>query len=367
MKQPSSILNKLSGPVRISVEGPPYTGTNIIGERFSEALGLVHLDIYRIYRALAAKLNSAKVNKDDLRASRELLTGFHLTDLIGINAIKKELDVFSFKLMEDEEVSRFVENSIETYLRSDWIVENGFVLTGYDTTSRFLDPIEHKFYFTATRDQRACFYREYWNIDKVDSEFDDLIDPILQLDKIWVEKESPSFSDHHIVDVTRLSLDAAFAAIVQIIDQNLDNTKIDRARTGKPDFELATSAASLAALVLVEALEEAIRYRDDHSNSKNRPDLILHDNDEYVEVMKSMVVELKAIRELLSATKPDKEKERKHLKSFSFYAHRFLDTLAENAGRGAALMISASMMYFLSQIGGDESLLTKVRVFVSSR
>ena len=150
-------MNKI---VRIAIDGPAGAGKSTIATMLASELGIDYIDTGAMYRAIALKLLRSGTDYSDEEALAELLASTDV-DFRGGKVFLDGEDVSS--LIRTPEISELASASSTVLAIREKLVElqqamgmrRSVIMDGRDITTKVLPFAEHKFYLTASVEERA--------------------------------------------------------------------------------------------------------------------------------------------------------------------------------------------------------------------
>ncbi len=211
----------------IAIDGPGGAGKSTIANLLAKRLNYIHLDTGAMYRAvtLAALKNNINFNKKSKLV--ELAENIDIT-------FDEDGEIFLNGENVSEEIRTAEVNSLVSQIAAvkgvrEVLVEkqkqlaqnNMVVMDGRDITTVVLPEAEHKFFLTASLEERAK--RRYQEVKSKDTEadFEKIKESIARRDKLDSErKHSPlkKAEDAVLVDTTDLSIDQVLDKMIIIIE-----------------------------------------------------------------------------------------------------------------------------------------------------
>lgn len=209
----------------IAIDGPGGAGKSTIAKKLAERLGYIHLDTGAMYRAVTLAALKRKIDFEE-----EKLTELAKNSVIDFN---KAGEVFLNKenvteAIRTKAVNEYVSKTAAVKGVRDVLVEkqrqlaqeNKVVMDGRDITTVVLADAEHKFFLTASLDERAKRrYQELKNRGQK-ADFEDIKKSIKRRDKLDSEREhSPlkKAEDAYFLDTTDLEIEQVLQKILSLI------------------------------------------------------------------------------------------------------------------------------------------------------
>ncbi len=208
----------------VAIDGPAASGKGTLARRIAAHYALAHLDTGALYRAVAYQI--LRENKDP-------------ADLAVAMAAAQALDhtLLESEALRTDEVGKAasvvaampeVRTAILDYQR-DFAVhppggERGAVLDGRDIGTVVCPDARVKFFITATVDARTDRRFKELSQKGIGVTRNEVKQDLIARDRRDAERDvSPLKQDSqaHLLDTTKLSIEAAFAAVCAIIDETL--------------------------------------------------------------------------------------------------------------------------------------------------
>lgn len=211
----------------IAIDGPGGAGKSTIAKLLAQKLNYLHLDTGAMYRAvtLAALNNEIDFNSNDklVELARSVDITFDEKGEIYLNGDKISEEIRTVKVNNHVSQIAAVKGVREVLVEKQQQLaqNNKVVMDGRDITTVVLPEAEHKFFLTASLEERARRrYQEVKSKNK-DADFEKIKDSIARRDKLDSEREhSPlkQADDAVLVDTTDLSIDQVLDHMIGIIE-----------------------------------------------------------------------------------------------------------------------------------------------------
>jgi len=211
----------------VAIDGPGGAGKSTIARLLAQKLNYLHLDTGAMYRAvtLAALREDIDFNQQDklIELARKIDISFDQKGEIFLDGENVSEEI------RKAEVNKHVSQTAAVKGVRDVLVKkqqqlaqnNKIVMDGRDITTVVLPEADHKFFLTASLEERARRrYQEVKSKNK-DADFDKIKENIARRDKMDSEREhSPlkKAEDAVLVDTTNLSIDEVLAKMIGIIE-----------------------------------------------------------------------------------------------------------------------------------------------------
>lgn len=211
----------------VAIDGPGGAGKSTIARLLAQKLNYLHLDTGAMYRAvtLAALRENIDFNQQEklIELARKIDISFDQKGEILLDGENVSEEI------RKAEVNKHVSQTAAVKGVRDVLVKkqqqlarnNKVVMDGRDITTVVLPEADHKFFLTASLEERARRrYQEVRSKNK-DADFEKIKESIARRDKMDSEREhSPlkKAEDAVLVDTTNLSIDEVLAKMIEIIE-----------------------------------------------------------------------------------------------------------------------------------------------------
>lgn len=200
----------------IAVDGPAASGKGTIAKRLAAHFGLAHLDTGLLYRAVGL----ATMGKED-QADFESVA---IDAAINLDTLTLDEDILSTaevglaasKVAQIPEVRKALNRMQRTFTEQP----QGAILDGRDIGTRICPQAEVKLFITANADTRARRRTEQLLTRGLDVTYNEILKQIEKRDKDDRENPAGAFfqaADAHLLDTSKLSIEAAFKAALDIV------------------------------------------------------------------------------------------------------------------------------------------------------
>ena len=143
----------------ITIDGPSGVGKGTISQCLAATLGWHYLDSGALYRILGYAANRAKVDLDNADALLELMDSLHINFSGGAQLNGESIDERIRSEQAGERASRVAQHpqirSAMLELQRGFLKSPGLVADGRDMGTTIFPQTPHKFYLTATAEERA--------------------------------------------------------------------------------------------------------------------------------------------------------------------------------------------------------------------
>ncbi|MBB3948562.1 cytidylate kinase [Rhizobium skierniewicense] len=204
----------------IAIDGPAAAGKGTLSRKIAEVYGFHHLDTGLTYRATAKALLDAGLPLDDESAAQRAAAALDLARLDRGELAKHEIGEAASRVA----VMPAVRRALVEAQRAFAITEPGAVLDGRDIGTVVCPEAQVKLYVTASPEVRAR--RRYDEIVSAGAEadFDTVFSDVKKRDERDMGRsDSPlkPAQDAHLLDTSKMGIEAAFQAAKSIIDAAL--------------------------------------------------------------------------------------------------------------------------------------------------
>ncbi|MFD0917344.1 (d)CMP kinase [Pseudahrensia aquimaris] len=213
----------MTEPFIIAIDGPAASGKGTLSHRIAQVLGLRHLDTGLTYRAVAHALLSAGEPLDDEA------TAVAAAKRIDLGALEKSV-LAQHKIGEAASKVAVMSLVRSTLVEQQRLFANalpGAVLDGRDIGTVVCPDAQVKLYVIASPQVRArrrwAEVQERGNLSGTDASFETILADIEARDaRDMGRADSPlkPAQDATTIDTSDMSIDAAFEAAMQIIEQH---------------------------------------------------------------------------------------------------------------------------------------------------
>ncbi len=200
----------------IAIDGPAASGKGTLGKRLAAHYGLRHLDTGLLYRAVAKSLLDAGKRPDDLAAA-----------VAAAKVLDSRFDEAALKTPAVGEAASFVSAipevraALVAFQRDFAAIPPGAVIDGRDIGTVICPDADVKLFVTATPQVRAARRAAEYRGQGKDIDEATVLADILKRDERDTSRAiSPlkQAADAHLLDTTKLDVDAAIAAAIAIVE-----------------------------------------------------------------------------------------------------------------------------------------------------
>lgn len=209
----------------IAIDGPGGAGKSTIAKRLAEKLGYIHLDTGAMYRAITL----AALNKG-IDFEEEKLVELAKNTAINFNQAG-EIFLDDQNVTEEirtAEVNKYVSKAaavkglreILVKKQQQFAKDNKVVMDGRDITTVVLPDAEHKFFLTASLEERAKRRFEELISKNKEADLEEIKKSIKRRDKLDSErKHSPlkKADDAYLLDTTNMNIEEVLQKILDLI------------------------------------------------------------------------------------------------------------------------------------------------------
>ena len=201
----------------VAIDGPAASGKGTLAERVAVHFGLPHLDTGALYRAVARDLQARGLKLDDVWAA---VTAARVLDprTLGDPALRGRMagEAASIVAKIPE-----VRTALLKFQRDFAAHSRGAVLDGRDIGTVVCPDATVKIFVTASPQERARRRFSELSAAGADISQGEVLEQIIARDKRDSERETAPLrqaTDAALLDTTRLDIDAAFRAAVELIE-----------------------------------------------------------------------------------------------------------------------------------------------------
>ncbi len=211
----------------IAIDGPGGAGKSTIARLLAEELGYLHLDTGAMYRAVTLAALNQNINFKDEEAltetAEEIKIDFNEDGDIFLNGENVSSEIRTQAVNENVSKTAAVKGVRETLVKKQKKLaeEHKVVMDGRDITTVVLPDAEHKFYLTASLEERARRRYEEMKSKDMQVSLEDIKENIKNRDKLDSEREhSPlkKAEDAVEIDSTELSIEEVVEKIKSFIN-----------------------------------------------------------------------------------------------------------------------------------------------------
>lgn len=210
----------------IAIDGPGGAGKSTIARLLAEELGYLHLDTGAMYRAVTLAALNKNIDFNDEKAltktAEEIEIDFNEAGEIFLNGKNVSSEIRSQVVNENVSKTAAVKGVRETLVKKQKKLaeEHKVVMDGRDITTVVLPNADHKFFLTASLEERARRRFEEMKRKDMEVSMEDIKENIKNRDKLDSErKHSPlkKAEDAVEIDSTELSIEEVVEKIKSFI------------------------------------------------------------------------------------------------------------------------------------------------------
>jgi len=201
----------------IAIDGPAASGKGTIAKRLAAHYGIAHLDTGMLYRGVARDLITADKSLDDPVAAERAARGLDPSTLDDRNLRARHMGEAASVVAQFPAVRDALLETQRRFARE----KAGAIVEGRDIGTIVLPDADVKIYITADLQERAR--RRFWELTAVgETTTEEAVhaDLAKRDERDQSRKVSPlrMADDAHLLDTTKLDIEAAFFAAVRLID-----------------------------------------------------------------------------------------------------------------------------------------------------
>lgn len=201
----------------IAIDGPAASGKGTISRRLAKRYGLPHLDTGLTYRAVAKALLDAGQSLDDEELATQTAWDIDFSKMVRADLAVHEIGEAASKVAVMPKVRLALVEKQRAFAQQP----PGAVLDGRDIGTVVCPNANAKLYITASAEVRAeRRYQEILGRGK-HAEFKQILDDINIRDARDMQRDDSPLKpaiDAHLLDTSKMTIEAAFEAAVSIID-----------------------------------------------------------------------------------------------------------------------------------------------------
>lgn len=211
----------------VAIDGPGGAGKSTIARLLAQKLNYLHLDTGSMYRAvtLAALRENIDFNQQEklIDLARNIDINFDQNGEIFLNGENVSEEIRKAAVNKHVSQTAAVKGVREVLVKKQQQLaqNNKVVMDGRDITTVVLPEADHKFFLTASLEERARRrYQEVKSKNK-DADFEKIKESIARRDKMDREREhSPlkKAEDAVLVDTTNLSIEEVLDKMIAVIE-----------------------------------------------------------------------------------------------------------------------------------------------------
>lgn len=205
----------------IAIDGPAAAGKGTLARKLADAYGLPHLDTGLTYRATAKALLDAELPLDNEVLAADMAASIELAGLDRAVLSAHEIGESASKVAAMPAVRRALVAAQRRFAG----VGEGAVLDGRDIGTVVCPDAPVKFYVTADPEVRARRRYDEITAQGGKADFEAILADVKRRDERDMGRnDSPLLpaDDAHLLDTSKMGIEAAFQAACAIIDGQLD-------------------------------------------------------------------------------------------------------------------------------------------------
>jgi CMP/dCMP kinase len=211
-------------PLLIAIDGPAASGKGTLARRLAARYHLPHLDTGLTYRALGKAMLDAGLSLDDSEAAVETAHNVSLASLDPNILAAHAIGEAASKVAVIPAVRRILVEKQRAFANQP----SGAVLDGRDIGTVVCPNAAVKLYVTASAEVRAKRRFDEELMRAGDADYEQILEDVERRDaRDMGRTDSPlrPADDAHLLDTSKMSIEAAFSAAVAIIDRTLAESK----------------------------------------------------------------------------------------------------------------------------------------------
>ncbi|MFW5737032.1 MAG: (d)CMP kinase [Halanaerobium sp.] len=211
----------------VAIDGPGGAGKSTIAKLLAQKLNFIHLDTGAMYRAVTLAALREDIDFDDhdklIKLAQEINIEFDRNGEIFLNGenISEEIRTAEVNKYVSQTAAVKGVRKVLVKKQQKLAQNNKVVMDGRDITTVVLPDAEHKFFLTASLEERARRRFEEVKSKNKDADFEKIKANIARRDKLDSEREhSPlkKAEDAVLVDTTDLNIDQVLDKMITIIE-----------------------------------------------------------------------------------------------------------------------------------------------------
>ncbi|RQD77596.1 MAG: (d)CMP kinase [Halanaerobium sp. MSAO_Bac5] len=210
----------------VAIDGPGGAGKSTIARRLAEELGYLHLDTGAMYRAVtyAALQKGLDFNDNEalVKLANSIEIDFNQAGEIFLNGKNVSQEIRSPEVNQNVSKTAAVKGVREILVekQQELAAQHKVVMDGRDITTVVLTEAEHKFYLTASIEERARRRFEEMKAKNKEANYKEIKENIARRDELDSQREHSPLKiadDAVVVDSTDLSIEEVVSKIKAII------------------------------------------------------------------------------------------------------------------------------------------------------
>jgi CMP/dCMP kinase len=211
-------------PLLVAIDGPAASGKGTLARRLAARYKLPHLDTGLTYRAVGKAMLDAGLSLDNPDAAVEAAANISLASLDPNILAAHAIGEAASKVAVIPAVRRILVEKQRAFAGQP----GGAVLDGRDIGTVVCPDAAVKLYVTASAEVRAKRRFDEELMRNGDADYEQILDDVQRRDARDIGRtDSPlrPAEDAHLLDTSKMSIEAAFSAAVAIIDRTLADGK----------------------------------------------------------------------------------------------------------------------------------------------
>lgn len=210
----------------VAIDGPGGAGKSTIARRLAEELGYLHLDTGAMYRAVtyAALQKGLDFNDNEelVKLANSIEIDFNQAGEIFLNGKNVSQEIRSPEVNQNVSKTAAVKGVREILVekQQELAAQHKVVMDGRDITTVVLTEAEHKFYLTASIEERARRRFEEMKAKNKEAKYEEIKENIARRDELDSQREHSPLKiadDAVVIDSTDLSIEEVVSKIKAII------------------------------------------------------------------------------------------------------------------------------------------------------
>ncbi|MCC3144807.1 (d)CMP kinase [Halanaerobium sp. Z-7514] len=210
----------------VAIDGPGGAGKSTIARRLAEELGYLHLDTGAMYRAVtyAALQKGLDFNDNEalVKLANSIEIDFNQAGEIFLNGKNVSQEIRSPEVNQNVSKTAAVKGVREILVekQQELAAQHKVVMDGRDITTVVLTEAEHKFYLTASIEERARRRFEEMKAKNKEANYKEIKENIARRDELDSQREHSPLKiadDAVVIDSTDLSIEEVVSKIKAII------------------------------------------------------------------------------------------------------------------------------------------------------
>lgn len=209
----------------IAIDGPAGSGKSTVAKQIAERLNITYLDTGAMYRMVTLNLLNENINFDDLDKIKNILDKIDIKfadNALYLNNIDVTNEIRSTKITNAVSKVAAIQIVREKMVLMQREIAKGqsIIMDGRDIGTKVLKNATHKFFITASVEERSKRRMKDFKEQNIEISFEDLLDDIIKRDEADTNREiSPlkQADDAILVDTTNMSMEQVVDFIISAI------------------------------------------------------------------------------------------------------------------------------------------------------